>query len=695
MKEPRKTENAVLPLSSMASDAPGNSSRLRELREFVEAFFRWQGAAVRRGREHTQVELPENLRSVFGKDRLALAFSGSPCSDPNIDPVAPGSFVLETVLKLMRDRGHALRVRLPVRHRFYKKRLAAQLDSGQSSIRELRVQRVLRRHHIFYLRLNYLSDERVDQLIRIAVDEADRASLQDLAVTFAEGMRLFQRRRATPEELEQKFQSALRLARHIARDRAAELADETHERLYRTIVRLKSYYMERLAEVPKGDPARWRSATEQVDDEYAAKLAEEVENHRQRVVIRLVACEEVETPVAAVHIVLERDGLHAEHTVHVDLYQGGMEHGLCACCHKPTGHSLELCSGGHILCADCVRICASCGLLTCVVCGANECARCGATACGQCAQTCDDCQRAVCAEHSLRCGRCERNSCTTCGGHCIRCETPLCANHRATCSVCGGAVCDACSLECARCQKTLCASSAGECSVCGRVHCPQCLGRCEHCNAEVCLSHSLICESCSAVTCREHGAQCAACGSLRCQQHISTCSVCSRPLCDECAGKCDRCGSTICARHGVRCAICHKWVCKDHSGRCGTCNGAVCDDHTEHCIPCGSTLCQPHALRCGNCGELYCNRCISPNMLCTICQRLARSASVDAAAISKLNLKELPDSLRRIKKWRLVALRKRSFLVTMTAPKEILVFDAEGRLIRRRPLNPALRLRRG
>jgi hypothetical protein len=82
-------------------------------------------------------------------------------------------------------------------------------------------------------------------------------------------------------------------------------------------------------------------------------------------------------------------------------------------------------------------------------------------------------------------------------------------------------------------------------------------------------------------------------------------------------------------------------------------------------------------------------------MVCTLCQRLGRAPTVTAQAITDLDLRDLPEDLARVKKWRMVALRERHLLIAMSVRKELLVFDGDGVLIRRRPLSPALRLRRG
>ena len=659
----------------------GDLAPFRGLRDFVEAFFLQHGGEVTRRGELSKVVVGADLEEVFGRAELKLVFSAEGARD-DAESVAPGSFILESILKQMKGRGERLRLRLPVRHPLRKGLLRRAIQALDAEAHEPAIERRRKRQWVFHMRLVYLSDERIDDLINVAVDEADVAREVDPWAWLDPGAKVLLRRHASPGELEARFQVAARLAARVARDRAAEMADAIHDRLRHTVIRLKSYYSDRLAEVPRGDPARWRDATEQVDDEYEMKLAEEVENHRQRVVIRLVSYAEIEVPWIQATMELTRDGVRGEHGVALDQTTGLLTPDPCAACAVPTS-VVSLCSGGHVVCTSCARVCTVCGRETCLLCGAKACAVCTQDACADCQRTCDDCRGGTCKSHALECGRCGRTSCTSCGARCRRCDTALCGRCHTHCATCAGAVCRSCALDCARCRKPVCQSESTACARCGRTHCRSCVLRCDFCDSVVCRDHGSRCATCSRQGCDEHASSCSSCGSPRCIEHVHECAVCGRDICDGCSGKCTTCARAVCARDGTRCSICDTVLCRAHSPVCATCGATACERHSHTCAPCGSTLCQGHALLCASCGEHYCNRCMPGPSLCALCSRLAKAPIVPRTTAETMIPAGLPADLRSVLRWRCVSIRDRRLLLCAGEPRELLVLDGAGNLVRR------------
>ncbi len=655
----------------------------QDLREFTEAYFRRHGADVSRDGGVSRVKIAGELADLFGRQEMLLGFGASDHGS-DVERVTPGSFVLESILKQMSGEGRRLRLRLPVRHRVRKSWIAARFDAIDSELSEPKLERLLKRHYVFHMRLVYLSDERVEDLVSVTVDEQNVARRIEPGTWLDDDSRVLLRRHASIEELGAAFQEAARLAARVARDRAGEMADALHDRLRHTITRLKSYYRDRLEEMPRGDPARWRDATEQVDDEYEHKLAEEIENHRQRVVIRLVSFAEIEVPWVRATVALARDGLLGEHAISIDQSTGAVEPSGCSACGTPA-LGISLCSSGHVVCAACARTCEMCGKLSCVGCGVKPCSACSSAVCDHCESSCQDCRGVVCETHALECGRCGRASCESCGARCTRCATDLCGRCRTACATCEGAVCWNCALECARCRKPVCTSESVDCSVCGRAHCPSCVHQCEFCEAIVCRSHGERCATCARTGCGKHASICVSCGLPRCADHAAECSVCGRAVCEKCAGECATCGSAVCERDGTRCSICDSSVCRAHADVCRTCGRQACSLHSHACAPCGDTVCEGHALRCSSCHELYCNRCVSSRSLCSLCTRLAKAPIVSRVAVEAVIAGGLPDDLRGLRRWRMVSVRDRRLLLSVGEPRELLVLDGEGNQLRRVP----------
>ncbi|MAE71872.1 MAG: hypothetical protein CME06_15575 [Gemmatimonadetes bacterium] len=652
-----------------------------DLRDFTEAFFRRHGAEISREGGVSHVRMGGELVEFFGREEMLLGF-GTGVQSADVERVTPGSFVLESVLKQMSSEGRRLRLRLPVRHRVRRDGIARRIDATDADTSEPRLERLLKRHYVFHIRLVYLSDERIEDLVSIAVDDNNVARRIDPGTWLDDDSKVLLRRHASVEELDAAFQEASKLAARVARDRAGEMADALHDRLRHTITRLKSYYRDRLEEMPRGDPARWRDATEQVDDEYEHKLAEEIENHRQRVVIRLVSFAEIEVPWVRARVTLTRDRLLGEHTIEIDQSTGALEAGGCSACGTPA-LELSLCSSGHVVCAACARICGMCGRFSCVGCGVQPCSTCATPVCDRCESSCQDCRGIVCETDARECGRCGRASCESCGARCARCDTDLCGRCRTECATCGGALCWNCALECARCRKPVCTSESIDCSVCGRAHCPCCLEECDFCRAIVCPSHSQRCAACHRTGCGEHASICVSCGLSRCADHAAECTVCGRAVCEKCAGECASCGNAVCDRDGTRCSICDSDLCRAHAEVCRTCGRQACPVHSHSCAPCGDTVCEGHALRCSSCHEHYCNRCVSSRSLCSLCTRLAKAPIVSRVAVESVIAGGLPDELRGVRRWRMVSIRDRHLLLSVGEPRQLLVLDGEGRPLRR------------
>jgi hypothetical protein len=188
--------------------------------------------------------------------------------------------------------------------------------------------------------------------------------------------------------------------------------------------------------------------------------------------------------------------------------------------------------------------------------------------------TCQDCQNAVCFDHSLPltrhrgkrvCQNC-RVGCDLCPptrhylrndlAQCKTCKKLVCADHRSVCAVCGRTVCIE-HLIVSVTGESLCRDDAGICAHCQKganVHRKNELISCQLCGQYHCLSHDMICQTCGKTHfCKLHLSNlqmCESCGRASCQVDGCTttkykCPDCGLIYCQNCfiQGRCKTCAS--------------------------------------------------------------------------------------------------------------------------------------------------------
>ena len=641
------------------------------MRSFVESFFRQAGSRIRRRGAISEVALSSSLHEAFGEERLVLSFGGPA---PGAVPVEKGSHIIETIRRLLSGHGGYVRIRRASRQRCHKAQLARRIGVAGGETGSPETKPFLRREHVFYIRLVHLSDRREEELVTVAVADGDNVRVvTDPMPPTDETDRVLARRGVSPEELDRRFRLAAHVASECGRERAEELSDAIHERLERTLTRLKTYYEGRMAEAPSGDPARWKNATEGLDDELKFKVIEELENHRQRIVVQLVGVTEVETPCTRVTIPVSPGGWNYEADWdHVD---GRWMLASCPSCDTPM-EALSNCRGGHGICAACAETCASCGRTSCSDCGRAACGACGSMVCTDCAVQCENCEKATCPSHVNGCVACDRRACDACGSLCGACQGQVCAEHGVTCVNCGNARCRSCGLSCNGCARVACEECSRSCGTCGMVHCAECVVSCGVCDKDACPEHGGACATCGVGSCSKHGGACSKCAGVFCGEHCRECSQCGRASCGDCGSECGACAVALCSAHGGRCAMCGTSVCAEHGAECGACGAVACPEHGFECAACGDGGCLAHGIRCGSCGDRYCNRCMAAGA-CALCTRLGKSEIVRDPGV------DVPEDLRTVKRWRVLKLPSRILVEARSRPPVVLVYDLDGNLLRR------------
>jgi hypothetical protein len=93
----------------------------------------------------------------------------------------------------------------------------------------------------------------------------------------------------------------------------------------------------------------------------------------------------------------------------------------CSSCGEEIDEIL-LCSGGHIVCDDCLGRCSECGLAFCKKCVSRSCSSCGKGLCKNCLKVCRGCSKPVCSTHMRQDCVSGDDRCILCMRACSRCH---------------------------------------------------------------------------------------------------------------------------------------------------------------------------------------------------------------------------------------------------------------------------------
>ncbi|MEZ4830875.1 MAG: hypothetical protein R2873_02535 [Caldilineaceae bacterium] len=374
-------------------------AKTQSLRDFTLAFFDTFGAQTKRldRRKHgaIQVDLPEAMTTHFGRPSLRLVFQNAEVTS-DTDLVAYGSRVFDQIMSYL-DRQGALTVQsLPSRHNGADELLRA-VRPRNSAIAGLQLTEPQRPIFIFNWHITYRADDKREELYTVVVDEHGRRvpiavkategddEALDLATLLADAEPIPTEKDEEGNPLPPKLPPMTQLTRlaENARKYALYHADVrciNHEadilpRLHKVLARLTSYYQQQIDEVydahdPDGEKRR------ALEEDLQRKIAEEVENHRLRVQVRLFSYALIHVPVANAQIRLSDGKQEAEIEVTRNRYTGALRRPTCHCCAEPITE-LMLCRNGHVVDEGCSLRCASCNDVLCDTCGLHACPECG------------------------------------------------------------------------------------------------------------------------------------------------------------------------------------------------------------------------------------------------------------------------------------------------------------------------------
>jgi len=116
-------------------------------------------------------------------------------------------------------------------------------------------------------------------------------------------------------------------------------------------------------------------------------------------------------------------------TTQIDAISGSSIIACSNCGAKISKNESVVCASNHVVCKDCVVVCAVCNLKLCLHCLVCRCSKCRQIVCAKCHFKCSGCNTDLCSQHVQKCSVCGKPCCDDCSVICSKCGRPVCLDH--------------------------------------------------------------------------------------------------------------------------------------------------------------------------------------------------------------------------------------------------------------------------
>ncbi|NUM81116.1 hypothetical protein HUU42_09945 [bacterium] len=428
------------------------------MKPFVRKFFEINQSAVDDHDSHLSVALSDELKEVFGQDALKLVFEAEDVNE-DAELVTHGSYVLNTIYNLLQDRGVKIVSKLAEQNKPTKERIdqLLRIDNGDVISMKLKKDRAV--DVVFNFKVTFLSDEKSEELFSIGIDQ--RNTVFDAGAYYtndvlSNSLTSLSQKGAieiSRKDIELQFRQCLKAVSQRAQDQGKLLQNDIHKRLHHNVSRIKGFYTAQMQELHRNQPS-YEEKRMVLQRELDHKLKEEINNHKLRIVIKLLSYHVIERAETDVMLKLKPNHLDMELELPVvfDHYTGEIDYGPCPGCRLEMD-KIILSSNGKIGCSHCIFTCKACKKTYTDTSKALNCHICDAAICHDCAITCSQCGHASCDEHSHACDIGHEIMCDQCLTTCTECGKKLCEEHAFHCSATNHPVCFEHRVICKTCRK--------------------------------------------------------------------------------------------------------------------------------------------------------------------------------------------------------------------------------------------------
>jgi hypothetical protein len=262
------------------------------LRAFAQAFFSQFGAQLTTHPDELVVDLPPELASHFGKNRLYLVFptaQGRGELSPHKDLLVYGSRTLDAMLAWLAHRGEVARLAYPPQVSVEFDPLPApSLHRPRFGVAELAAQAADHWYYVFNIHLAGVSDSRDEAFFTTALDSGGQpapavAGWVDRLAPLPDAPA------ARPIPLAAMLKQAMAITRQAAAPLLEQWQQAARARLDKVLLRLKNFYRQRMDEVDTGDAAQDDAIRAELRQDLTETAAAELARHRLHVTLTPVS----------------------------------------------------------------------------------------------------------------------------------------------------------------------------------------------------------------------------------------------------------------------------------------------------------------------------------------------------------------------------------------------------------------------
>ena len=429
---------------------------------FLKQFFQIYQSRTKESGNRLSVQLSEDLREYFKQDELELVFDPKDV-DERSELVTHGSYVLNTVYNFLQDRGGKIVSRLEEKHKPSREELLDTIHIVNGDVRSLRSKKEWVVDILFNFKVTYLSDEKLEDIFTLGVDT--HSAVFDASAyytdTILKNVLPLQQKggiELSRKDLEIQFRECLKAASERAQEYGKGLQNEILKRLHRNISRINGFYTAQIQELHRNQPS-YEEKRLHLERELQHKLKEEIDNHKLRIVLKLLSYHIIERPEIRIAVKLGPLSSKAEAIMDMvyDSYLGELDYGSCPVC-RSNMEKIVISDEGKIGCSFCSFVCSTCGKQSSDVQHAAACVVCSQPLCANCQSECNTCHQPVCDKHHHVCAVGEEMVCASCVKSCGQCKKELCSDH---------------TFHCHATQDTLCFEHRVICSGCRKIYSPR------------------------------------------------------------------------------------------------------------------------------------------------------------------------------------------------------------------------------
>lgn len=428
------------------------------MREFLKAFFLQNESQVTETPAGLTVDLSPAMKTLFGQDLLQLVFDARDV-DESSELVTHGSYVFNTIYQHLQTAGQKVVGRLDELHEIDRGAFVKKVQIVNGEVRSFKMAKEKTADLLFNLKVSYLSDEKSEEILVLGVDE--HGVIFDASTYYREDV-LRKHVTALPtkgsidlsrKSIEAQFRSCLKTASARALESGRTLQQDILKRLHHTVARLKGYYTAQIQELHRNQPS-YEERRVILEREYEHKLKEEIDNHKLRIVLKLLSFQIIERTELRAVMKLKTVGISEEQPFQMifDTFTGTLDYGECPTCRRSMD-SIVLDTDGRIGCRECVFTCSSCKKPRARKIAPTGCHVCESPLCENCLTRCSSCLKPVCGNHTAVCAIGEELMCSDCSVQCSVCGRELCNDHSFECAASKTVICFEDRVICRKCRK--------------------------------------------------------------------------------------------------------------------------------------------------------------------------------------------------------------------------------------------------